>query len=278
MKLLSIDSGSFQCDGGALFGVIPKVLWNKGYPVSESNFVKLALRCLLADTGTRRILIDAGIGNHFPEKFLQNNGVDLTTGIVTSLNKKGYSADEITDVVFTHLHWDHCTGAVQNENGNLRLTFQNATHWCSSKQWVNSMASNRRESAAYFRPVLDYLNNSGCLRIIDNEGEFLPGIDFRFYDGHTPGQLIPFIKTLNKTVVYMADLIPTSVNIPLLWIAAYDLFPVKVMEEKETFLETAASQGYVLFFEHDFYNECAVVGKNEKSFFSQRNGSLELFI
>jgi glyoxylase-like metal-dependent hydrolase (beta-lactamase superfamily II) len=275
MKLIPISAGNFHCDGGALFSVIPKKLWGKIYPADENNFTKLALRCLLVDAGKRKILIETGIGNHFTEKHLQNNGVENWGILEDSLNQNGYTVDEITDVFFTHLHWDHCTGAVKNNEGKLKPVFPNVNYWCSKTQWEHSKISNAREKAAYHTGVLDFIFNTGKLNLVENEGELFPNIEVRLYDGHTPGQMIPFIRIENKTVVYMADLIPTSANIPLLWLAAYDLYPVKALEEKENFLEEAVKNGYILFFEHDFYTECATVAKTEKGFAESERFSWE---
>jgi len=268
MKLIPISAGNFHCDGGALFGVIPKKLWSKVYPADENNLTKLALRCLIVDLGERKILIETGIGNHFPEKHLQNNGVEPGNHLEDSLLKNGYSTSEITDVFFTHLHWDHCTGAVKNNHGKLETVFPNANYWCSKTQWEHSKISNAREKAAYHTSVLNFLFHTGKLNLVENEVELFTNLEVRFFDGHTPGQMIPFIRFENKTVVYMADLIPTAANIPLLWLAAYDLYPVKAMEEKEKFLEETVKNNYTLFFEHDFYAECAIVVKTEKGFIS----------
>ncbi len=266
MKLIPISAGQFHCDGGALFGVIPKVLWNKKYPAHKDNFTPLELRCLLVDYGSRKILIETGIGNHFSEKYLKNNGVSGENQLETNLKKAGIAPEEITDVFLTHLHWDHATGAVKNTNGDLHLQFPNANHWCSKQQWEHSKISNPRELAAYHSEVLNFIYSSGKLQLVEKEGELFPGIEVRFFDGHTPGQMLPYIRYKGKTIVYTSDLIPTNANIPLLWIAAYDLNPVKVMAEKEKFLEEAATQGYVLFFEHDYYNITATIKKGEKDF------------
>lgn len=266
MKLTPISAGHFHCDGGALFGVIPKVLWSKVYPSDENNFTKLTLRCLLVETDDRKILIETGIGNHYPEKHLINNGVTSVNDLEKSLVEKGVPATEITDVFFTHLHWDHCTGAVKSTENGFQLLFPNATHWCSRTQWEHAKVSNPRERAALNRTILDFQFNSGKLNFVESEGELFPGFEVRFFDGHTPGQMIPLIKTTDNTFAYMSDLIPTIANIPLLWIAAYDLDPVKVMEEKQQFLEEAVKNNYILFFEHDYYSECATVEQNEKGF------------
>lgn len=264
MKLTPISAGDFHCDGGALFGVIPKVLWQKVYPPNSQNFTPLTLRCLLVEQGEQKILIETGIGNHYSEKHLQNNGVSSVTTLEKSLNENGCSVKDITDVFFTHLHWDHCTGAVKNNDGNLKLTFPNAQMWCSKKQWEHSRVSNLREKAAFHSEVLSFMFHSGKLNFIENEGELFPNFEVRFFDGHTPGQMLPFLHTNKNTIVYTSDLIPTAANIPLLWIAAYDLFPVKVMEEKEKFLKETAEKDYILFFEHDYYTECASLQNAEK--------------
>lgn len=266
MKLIPISAGDFHCDGGALFGVIPKVLWSKVYPANENNFTQLTLRCLLVETGKHKILIETGVGNHYPEKYLQNNGVTSVIDLEKSLSEKGYSTEDITDVFFTHLHWDHCTGAVKNKDNKLELAFPNATMWSSKKQWEQAQISNPRERAAFHTDVLNFINNSGKLKLVENEGELFPNFEVKFYDGHTPGQMIPFIHTEKETFVYTSDLIPTTGNIPLLWIASYDLDPVKVMEEKEIFLNEIAEKEYVLFFEHDYYTECATVQLTDKGF------------
>jgi len=278
MKLIPISAGSFHCDGGALFGVIPKKLWSKVYKVDENNFTKLALRCLLIDTGDRKILIESGIGAHYHEKHFENNGYTAGNHLENSLLENGYSAADITDVLFTHLHWDHCTGAVKNFDGQLLQVFENAQYWCSKTQFEHAKISNPREKAAYHSEVIRFLSETGKFNLIENEGEIFPHIEVRFFDGHTPGQMIPYIHFQGKTVVYMADLIPTSANIPLLWIAAYDLFPVTVMHEKEKFLNEAAENGYVLLFEHDFYTECATVIKTEKGFQSGKLFRIEEII
>jgi len=264
MKLVPIHAGYFSCDGGALFGVIPKPLWSIAYPADANNVTKLTMRCLMVDTGEHRILIEAGVGNHYSEKVRQNNGHEETDIIVNSLAQKGYLPEDITDVMFTHLHWDHCNGAVISENGEYRLQFPKATHWCSHKQWEHSKISNIRERAAYYPEILNFLKEEGNMQLVKDDCELFPGISVRMFDGHTPGQMIPFIATGGKTYVYMADLIPTAANIPIVWLAAYDLYPVTAMEEKECFLKEAAEKGYILFFEHDLYTDCATVKWTEK--------------
>lgn len=266
MKLIPISAGNFHCDGGALFGVIPKKLWNKQYPADEENFTRLALRCLLVDQGERKILIEAGIGNHYPEKHFENNGYKSGNHLEESLLQNGYTVHDITDVFFTHLHWDHCTGAVITENGKLAPVFPNANYWCSKIQWEHAKISNPREKAAYHKNILNFFAGSGKLHFVESEGELFPGFSVRFFNGHTPGLAIPYIQYEGKIYIYTSDLVPTTANVPLLWNAAYDLYPVKTMVEKETFLNEVAEQNHVLFFEHDFYAECCTVKYTEKGF------------
>lgn len=274
MKLIPVSAGNFHCDGGALFGVIPKKLWSKIYAADENNFTKLALRCLLVDLGEQKILIESGIGNHYPEKHFENNGYKPGNHLEEALQQNGYSANDITDVFFTHLHWDHCTGAVKTVNGQFAPVFPNAVYWCSKTQWEHAKISNTRERAAYNAGVLDFFAKSSKLRLIENEGEIFTGFSVRFFHGHTPGLAIPFIQHDGKTFVYTSDLIPTAANIPLLWISAYDLYPVETMDEKEKFLSEAAANKFVLFFEHDFYTECCTVKRTEKGFEPWQKSSL----
>jgi len=239
-------------------------MWNKVYPADENNIVQLIMRCLLVDLGERKILIEAGVGQHYPEKVCRNNGHEDTDILGKSLAEKGYRPEDITDVFFTHLHWDHCNGAVLKENGKLKLLFPNATHWCSRKQWEHSKISNTRERAAYYPEIIDFLKTEGRMQLVDGDCELFPRISVRMFDGHTPGQMIPFIQYENRTYVYMADLIPTAANIPIVWLASYDLYPVTSMEEKEAFLKEAAEREYILFFEHDIHTECGTVEWTEK--------------
>lgn len=264
MQLHPIHAGYFSCDGGSLFSVIPKAMWNKVYPANENNIAQLALRCLLIDLGEQKILVEAGVGNHYSEKVRLNNGHRETDAMEKSLAEKGYRTEDITDVLFTHLHWDHCNGAVRNENGQLKLQFPHAIHWCSKRQWDHCQVSNIRERAAYYPEILHFLKDQGRLQLVEEDGPLFPSVSVRMFDGHTPGQMIPFIQWEGKTYVYMSDLIPTAANIPIVWLAAYDLYPVTAMEEKEAFLKEAAEKNYILFFEHDHYTQCATIEWGEK--------------
>ncbi len=263
-RLIPIHAGHFSCDGGALFSVIPKPLWSKVYATDENNVTRLTMRCLLVDQGERKILIEAGVGNHYPEKVRKNNGHEDTEALPKSLAVHGFAVDDITDVLFTHLHWDHCNGAVLNEDGQLKLLCPKATHWCSKRQWEHFPTASIREQAAFFPDILNFLKSDGNMQLVENEGELFPGISVRFFDGHTPGQLIPLIESEGETYVYTSDLIPTKAHIPIVWLASYDLYPVTAMEEKEAFLKEAAAKDYILFFEHDYYTQCASLEWTDK--------------
>lgn len=267
MKLFVIETENFKVDGGAMFGVIPKSMWQKVYPADDNNMCNLANRCLLIDTGNRRILVDAGIGNKHDEKFLSHIYVNGDGNLLKSLQKSGYSTSDITDVIFTHLHWDHCAGATYyNENKELCFTFPNASYWASRKQWDWAMNPNAREKAAFQQENLLPLEKSGKLHLINNDIELFPNIHIRITDGHTMGMISLIIHTEQHIVALPADLIPTAAHIPLPWISAYDIQPMVLLKDKTDFLHQAAEQNWVLFFEHDIFTECCTVQKTEKGY------------
>ncbi len=266
MKLYSIPTGTLKLDGGAMFGVVPKTLWSKVYPADENNLCNWAMRCLVADTGERKILIDNGIGDHHDEKFKRLYALNGEDSLDRSLAKYGLTAADITDVILTHLHFDHCGGSVRynDDRSGLIPAFPNAVYWVSRTQWANATDANKREKASFlketFMPVLE--NNQ--LQFIEKEGELFPGISVRFMDGHTVGQVIPFIRYANKTVVFVADLIPSTAHIPLSWMLSFDTQPMITLQEKEEFLNEAADNQYILFLEHDIFTECCTVQRTEK--------------
>ncbi|MCX7862440.1 MAG: MBL fold metallo-hydrolase [Bacteroidales bacterium] len=265
MKLFVIETENFKVDGGAMFGVIPKSMWQKVYPADENNMCNLANRCLLVDTGHKKILIDAGIGNKHDEKFLSHIFVNGEGNLIKSLSKAGYSTNDITDVIFTHLHWDHCAGATYyNENHELCLTFPQAHYWTSKKQWEWAMQPNAREKAAFQEENLLPLEQSGKLHFIDHDMELFPGIYIRITDGHTIGMISVIINTGSYTVALPADLIPTTAHIPLPWISAYDIQPMILLNDKINFLNEAYANNWILFFEHDIHTECCTLQKTEK--------------
>ena len=266
MKLYPIHISNFKIDGGAMFSVVPKTLWQEKYPADENNLCNWALRSLLIDTGGRVILIDNGYGNKQSKKFFSHVHLNGGDGLEGALNKYGYTFDDITDMVITHLHTDHCGGGVKYnaDRTAYELTFKNATYWVSKPHWEWAMNPNKQEGSAFLEENLMPMLESGQLKFIENDIELYPGFRIRLYNGHTVGQIIPFIDTGEKTVVFMADLIPSTAHIPLVWNMAYDIRPMDMLQEKEDFLNEAAENDYILFFQHDLYNECATVHKTEK--------------
>ena len=265
MQLHKIETGNLMTDGGATFGVIPKVMWQKQYPADEDNYCNLCMRCLLVDTGERVVLIDTGIGNKQSEKFYSYYRLNGDATLPGSLEEAGYSPGQITDVILTHLHFDHDGGhVIKDEEGNLQLLFPNAAHWTTKAQWENYLNPNIREGSVYFPEDMMPVKEAGKLNIIETEGEYIPGIEFRIFNGHTPGMIVPVIKYKDTKIVYGADLIPLLANVPLSWVSAYDLYPLTSIEEKESLLNEAYENGYILFFEHDLYNECCTLKKTEK--------------
>jgi glyoxylase-like metal-dependent hydrolase (beta-lactamase superfamily II) len=268
MNLHVINTGNLKLDGGAMFGVVPKVIWGKLYPCDENNLCNWSMRCLLIEDGPRRILVDAGIGNKQGEKFFSNyylNGEDTLAG---SLAAAGFTADDITDVILTHLHFDHCGGAVKwnDDKTGYVPAFKNATYHTSRRQWEWATHPNNREKASFLKENILPIQERGQLHLFEQECEFLPNIFIRLFDGHTDGQVIPFIRYNNQTVVYMADVMPSTAHIPLPYVMSYDTRPLITMKEKEIFLREAVKNGYILFFEHDLYHECCTVAETEKGF------------
>lgn len=266
MKLYPIHITNFKIDGGAMFGVVPKILWQEKYPADENNLCNWALRSLLVDTGDRVILIDNGYGDKQNKKFFSHVYLNGGDGLEGALKKHGYTPDDITDMLLTHLHADHCGGGVKynKDRSGYELTFKNATYWVSKPHWESAMNPNKQEGAAFLKENLMPMQESGKLKLIEKDTELYPGINIRLYNGHTIGQMIPFINTGEETVVFMADLIPSTVHIPLVWNMAYDVRPMEMLQEKEDFLDEAAEKNYTLFFQHDLYHECAKVHETEK--------------
>lgn len=260
MRLYTIDSGNFMVDGGAMFGVIPKSLWSKYYPCDEKNMCNLANRCLLIETNEKKILIDTGIGEKQDEKYLAHFYLNGNTNLINSLNKAGFHTGDITDIILTHLHWDHCGGALAyNDNSKTIEVFPNAHYWVSKKQWDWANNPNKREKAAFLQENILPLSDTGKLHFIEKNVQWTSEIELRLYDGHTIGQIVPFINTGKRTLVFMADLIPSVAHIPLPYLAAYDIHPLTALKEKEDFLSEAVDNSYVLFFEHDIrYETCTV--------------------
>jgi len=260
MKLHKIEAGTFQFDGGAMFGVVPKKVWQKRYPCNEDNMCVATMRCLFIDTGERRILIETGCGDKQLD-YLKYFNLQGLVDFETELQKFGYSCADVTDVVLTHLHFDHCGGCtyINKETQELALTFPNAVHWVGEAQWKNFLNPNVREGDSYFPDNMLPVEKAGKLRLI-NENEWLcPEVELRLFNGHTVGQICCYIHDAERTIVYTGDVIPISGNIPVAWISAYDTYPITAMEEKEKLLKEAAEKNQILFFVHDAYTECCTV-------------------
>lgn len=265
MQLHTINTGLFKLDGGAMFGVVPKTIWNKTNPADENNLCTLAMRCLLIEDEGRLIVIDTGIGNKQSDKFLSHYFLHGEDSLNQSLNNSGFSADDITDVFLTHLHLDHVGGAVIKENEKLVPTFKNAKYWSNEKHWNWAINPNDREKASFLKENLLPIVESGQLQFINlTNASFTDKISVRFVYGHTEAMMLPQINYKNRTLVYVADLLPTAGHIPLPYIPAYDMFPLRTLTEKKAFLEEAADQNYILFLEHDPENECCTVKRTEK--------------
>ncbi|MBN2821276.1 MAG: MBL fold metallo-hydrolase [Bacteroidales bacterium] len=276
MIIHKIIPGTFKLDGGATFGVVPKTLWSKAYPADENNLCIFALRLLLIETGDRKILIDTGIGNKQTEDFYKHYFREGHHSIEKALEEKGFSADSITDVLLTHLHFDHVGGAVKiDESGNSIPTFQNARYHVSRKQWEWAMEPNQREKASYLKENLLPLENSGLIDFIEYEGEYFSGISIRFFSGHTDGLIVPFIHYQDKTLVYTNDLLALSAHIPASWVCGFDTRPLISFEERNGLLQEAFRNNYYLVFQHDHYTECCTLKNTEKGIRKDKEFKLE---
>lgn len=266
MELHVINTGNFKLDGGAMFGVVPKVMWQKVYPADENNLCTWSMRCLLIVSDNKKILIDCGIGDKQDEKFLKNYHLSGDDTLTKSLANAGFTTEDITDVILTHLHFDHCGGAVKYNSDRTELvpTFKNAIYWISQQQWDLANDPNQREKASYMKNNFIPLYEKGHVKFISKDTELFPNISVRLIFGHTAGQLIPYINYNGKTIVYMADFIPAAAHIPLPYIISYDTQPLVSLAEKESFLNEAVTNDYTLFFEHDFYYECCSLHETEK--------------
>ncbi len=270
MKLHVLNTGYFKLDGGAMFGVVPKTMWQKTNPADENNMCSWALRSLLIEDGNRLMLIDTGIGDKQSEKFFSHYYLYGNDSLHGNLAKLGFHADDITDVFLTHLHFDHCGGAIEwnNEKTGYRPVFKNATYWSTENHWQWATNPNPREKASFLAENILPIQESGQLKFIERTGNFtinaLPNIDVLFVDGHTESMMIPYIKYMEKTIVFMADLLPSVGHIPLPYVMGYDTRPLITLGEKAKFLNDAASKEYVLFLEHDSVNECCTLQETEK--------------
>jgi glyoxylase-like metal-dependent hydrolase (beta-lactamase superfamily II) len=265
MKLHVINTGFFKLDGGAMFGVVPKSIWQKSNPPDEANLCTWALRCLLIEDGNKLILIDNGIGDKQDAKFFSHYYLHGNDSLIKSIHQAGFSENDITDMFLTHLHFDHCGGGVVNKNGNPSLTFPKAQYWSNADHWKWATQPNDREKASFLKENILPIQESGQLKFIDvNSKSPFDQFNIFFASGHTDKMMIPMIRYQDKTICYMADLLPSTGHIPLPYIMGYDTRPLLTLEEKRLFLNEAADRQYILFFEHDPVNECCTVVKTEK--------------
>jgi len=271
MKIYPIETGNFKLDGGAMFGVVPKVLWQKTNPADNNNLIDMSMRCMLIEDGNRLILIDTGVGNKQSDKFFSYYYLFGDFSLDSSLAKYGFHRDDITDVFLTHLHFDHCGGSIQwnkNKTG-YEPAFKNAKFWSNKNHWKWATEPNPREKASFLKENINPMESSGQLNFIDvPAGNFATetklGFDILFADGHTDKQMIPHIQYQDKTIVFAADLLPTAGHIPLPYVMGYDTRPLLTMDEKAAFLNKAADKNYYLFLEHDAVNELCTVKHTEK--------------
>jgi glyoxylase-like metal-dependent hydrolase (beta-lactamase superfamily II) len=274
MHLYTIDTGYFKLDGGAMFGVVPKSIWNKLQPADEKNLCTWALRCLLVEDNNRLILIDTGIGNKQDSKFFSHYYLHGEATLENSLAKHGFHPNDITDVFLTHLHFDHVGGAIVKKDDKLDPAFSNAVYWSNQKHWDNATNPNAREKASFLVENIMPIKESGQLKFIESS-KFTENINVRTVSGHTESMMLPEIRYRNRTIIYMADLLPSISHLPLPYVMAYDIEPLKTLEEKKVFLKQAAEEDYILFFEHDPKFECCTIQETEKGFREKETFRLE---
>lgn len=281
MNLHVINTGNFKLDGGAMFGVVPKSLWNRVYPADENNMCNLGLRSLVVETDDRKILIDAGLGTKQDDKFLGFYYLNGSDSLEKSLHSAGLVREEITDVILTHLHFDHCGGAVEYDPvaDSYKPSFPGAGYWISRDQWEWAMHPNPREKASYLKENIMPLSEHDRIRFIDKNTFLLPKVEIRLFYGHTAGMAIPIVHLNNgKTLVYTADLFPTAAHLPLSWVCGYDTQPLVSMKEREDFLAEAFEKKYTFFFEHDINTECCTLKQTNKGIRPDRLMTLKEFL
>lgn len=269
MHLYTINTGFFKLDGGAMFGVVPKSIWNNLNPADENNMCNWAMRCLLIEDGNRLILIDNGIGSKQSAKFFGYYFLNGDDTLDRSLNQLGFHRDDITDVVLTHLHFDHCGGSIEwnDDRSKYRTAFKNATYWSNEQHWEHALNSNPREKASFLTENIVPIQESGQLKFVSNPAEVADFMHMRLVYGHTEAMMLPQISYKGQTIVFCADLIPSLGHLPVNYVMAYDIKPLESMRDRQLFLDEAVAGNYVLFFEHDPVNECCIVLKNERGGF-----------
>ncbi len=277
MQLHAIDTGFFKLDGGAMFGVVPKTIWQRTNPADENNLCTWALRCLLIEDGDQLILVDNGIGDKQDARFLAHYYLHGEATLMYSLRKAGFKPSEITDVVLTHLHFDHCGGGVKRnaDKTGFELTFPNARYWTNAAHWDWATRPNPREKASFLAENLLPVQESGHLHFVQKGAPSpFPRVDFLFVDGHTEQMMLPRVRYRDRTVVFVADLIPSTSHVPVPYVMGYDVRPLQTMAEKTDFLEMALRENYLLLFEHDPSTECATVARTDRGIRIGTTGTL----
>ena len=265
MNLFSINTGYFKLDGGAMFGVVPKSIWNNLNKADDNNMCSWALRCLLIEDGNRLILVDNGMGDKQDAKFFGHYYLHGDDSLDKSLAKHGFNREDITDVFLTHLHFDHCGGSILRDADKLVPAFKNANYWSHERHWKWATEPNDREKASFLKENILPIQQSGRLRFVEQDKQAFPdNIQVRLVFGHTEAMMLPQVTYKRKTIVFMADLLPSAAHIPIPYVMAYDMFPLTTLQEKKSFLSEAVANDYVLFFEHDPVLECCSLHITEK--------------
>lgn len=277
MNIYSIETGFFKLDGGAMFGVVPKSLWSRTNPADDRNLCSWAMRLLLIEDGKQLILVDTGMGDKQSEKFFSHYFLHGDATLDKSLAKHGFHRDDITDVFLTHLHFDHVGGAILRDGEQLVPAFKNAHYWSNKQHWEWAVNPNQREKASFLKDNILPIQESGQLKFIDDQssGILNPNISIRFAFGHTDAMMLPQISYKGKTILYISDLLPSVGHIPLPYVMAYDMFPLKTLEEREQYWKEIVENEYIVFLEHDSVNECCTMQMTEKGIRLKETFTLE---